>query len=59
MHLDFWNNKKRSFEKAQQEMFNKREQEKRVKRTERNLSKSAAINTQSLGVLSETIKKVI
>ena len=56
MHFDFWNNKKRAAEKASREKFLKREQEKRVKRTERNLSKSAAINTQSLGLLSETIK---
>ncbi len=56
MHLDFWNNKKRAMEKAKQEIFNKREQEKRVKRTERNLSKSAAINTQSLEILNHTIE---
>ncbi|EMB45330.1 MULTISPECIES: DnaJ domain-containing protein [Treponema] len=63
MHLDFWNNKKRAeefarneYEKSQKENRIKREQEKRIKKTERNLDKSAAINKQSIDVLQQSLE---
>lgn len=56
MHFDFWNNKKRAEENAQKEIWHKREQEKHAKRTEKALSKSAAIQNQSLGILFQTIE---
>lgn len=56
VHLDFWNNKKRAEKKAQEEANREREQTKRLKKAERNLSKSSAINTKSLCVLTQTIE---
>ena len=57
MHFDFWNNKKRAQELAQKKDLEtkrvEREQNKRIKKTERNLDKSAAINKQSIDVLQQ------
>lgn len=56
MRLDFWNNKKRKLEAQLKQIRREREQTKRVKRTERNLSKSVAVNLQTVGLLNESIK---
>ena len=56
MKFDFWNNKKRKFEAQQKEIRQEREQSKRVKRTERNLTKSLAVNLRTIGLLNESIK---
>ena len=56
MRLDFWNNKKRKLEAQQKQIHREREQSKRVKRTERNLTKSVAVNLQTVGLLNASIK---
>lgn len=55
IHLDFWNNKKRA-ESAQQERYREREQTKKLRKTERNLNKSSAINKSSVAVLNQTLQ---
>lgn len=54
-HIDFWNNKKRA-ESAQQEKYREREQTKKLRKTERNLNKSSAINKSSVAVLNQTLQ---